>query len=324
MRIAIALNGDGMGHATRIMALAKKLPYTLVFFCPDHIHNLFKRHFPKTKIYPVPHTHIIKSGNKVKILKTAIENKGIVIDRKTPKLISDIMKKERIDALICDYEPYSSKAAKIAKVPTVWFGHQAILETEPARGINGILAKLTNKLMMPHYDKRISSSFYNGDVGPLIREEIIKAKRSKEDHIIVYAKETAREHIKNAISCIEENFQFFPDDNKNYVKALASCKAVISTAGHQLISECLYLEKPILLIPEKGQYEQELNAKMAEGTGWAKASSLQNLRSDIVNFLKTLNCYPKKTSIKIRVKTSDSTKEAVCKIEEFIKNSYQE
>jgi uncharacterized protein (TIGR00661 family) len=55
----------------------------------------------------------------------------------------------------------------------------------------------------------------------------------------------------------------------SFLQDLSSCIGVISTAGFSLISECLHLKKRMLLMPLKGQYEQQVNAMYAERLGFA-------------------------------------------------------
>jgi UDP:flavonoid glycosyltransferase YjiC (YdhE family) len=39
-----------------------------------------------------------------------------------------------------------------------------------------------------------------------------------------------------------------------YLEELKACKAIIATAGFTLMSEALYLKKPYLALPLKGQF----------------------------------------------------------------------
>jgi len=45
-----------------------------------------------------------------------------------------------------------------------------------------------------------------------------------------------------------------------FLRDLASCKAVMATVGFTLMAEALYLHKPYLALPMRGQLEQEINA----------------------------------------------------------------
>ena len=48
---------------------------------------------------------------------------------------------------------------------------------------------------------------------------------------------------------------------------MASCKAVMATAGFTLITESLHLKKPYLALPMTGQFEQAINAVFLEKLG---------------------------------------------------------
>jgi len=50
------------------------------------------------------------------------------------------------------------------------------------------------------------------------------------------------------------------------------CRCLITNAGFQLTSEALFLGKPILCKPQKGQPEQEHNAKILDDLGYATVS----------------------------------------------------
>ena len=55
--------------------------------------------------------------------------------------------------------------------------------------------------------------------------------------------------------------------NGQYV---ANCKAVVASAGFTLMTEALHLRKPMLALPMKGQFEQELNGLLLEDLGAGK------------------------------------------------------
>jgi uncharacterized protein (TIGR00661 family) len=67
-----------------------------------------------------------------------------------------------------------------------------------------------------------------------------------------------------------------------FVHDLARCACVVSTAGHQLISEACFLGKPMLAIPEPGQYEQYINAFYLEKVGGGRRCDLKALSPRLV------------------------------------------
>ncbi|HEX8314626.1 MAG TPA: glycosyltransferase family protein, partial [Flavisolibacter sp.] len=57
-----------------------------------------------------------------------------------------------------------------------------------------------------------------------------------------------------------ENISFHPVTNKTFVKSMVSAKGIFCGAGFQTPSEALFLKKKLIVIPMKGQYEQQCNA----------------------------------------------------------------
>ncbi len=52
-----------------------------------------------------------------------------------------------------------------------------------------------------------------------------------------------------------------------FLEKLATCKAYLSTAGFESICEAMFYNKPVLLVPIKGHYEQQCNALDAKNAG---------------------------------------------------------
>lgn len=47
-----------------------------------------------------------------------------------------------------------------------------------------------------------------------------------------------------------DNLEFRPPGNAEFIRDLAACRAVLSTAGNQLIGEAIHFRKPVLALPE--------------------------------------------------------------------------
>ena len=78
-----------------------------------------------------------------------------------------------------------------------------------------------------------------------------------------------------------------------FLEDLASCKAVMATAGFTLMTESFYLHKPYLALPMRGQFEQELNAFWMAKLNYG--INLKRIRSEAVgNFLYRLPDYEEK------------------------------
>jgi uncharacterized protein (TIGR00661 family) len=69
---------------------------------------------------------------------------------------------------------------------------------------------------------------------------------------------------------------FRPASNDGFLRDLAACRAVFSTAGNQLVGEALYLGKPVLVMPENTS-EQRVNALALEHMGAGAQIRLANV-----------------------------------------------
>lgn len=296
LKIAISFSGDGFGHTSRMVALASQLKpsHELFFWSPERTHSFLKNYFSQTPIFPIPLLQLIKKENQIQLLPTFWANrKTLFFNDKIVKDLAKQLKALEIDAIIADFEPLLVQAGKLANIPTLLFNHQGIVKKYPWLHSMAIFTHIANYFMMPKADDMIISSFYGGDVGPLIRSELSQCQVQKDDCIVVYTKESLSRTILPYLSQFpQENFLVFPSNELDFTDALCRCKAIISSAGHQLISECLTLRKPMLVFPEIGQYEQFLNAHMLEKTGWGQIGNQKNVFKSLDSFLTQLNQFP--------------------------------
>lgn len=82
---------------------------------------------------------------------------------------------------------------------------------------------------------------------------------------------------------------FTPYDRDRFLEALGGADAVISSAGCQLIAECLALEVPHLALYRARDDEQQLNARLLERQGLLQGAMIEQLtRADLLHFLTRL------------------------------------
>jgi uncharacterized protein (TIGR00661 family) len=78
----------------------------------------------------------------------------------------------------------------------------------------------------------------------------------------------------------KKNISIQPINQKAFLKSLASCTGVLSAAGFGTTSEALYLQKKLLVIPQKGQYEQACNAAVLKSMDVPVMKSLKKKHAD--------------------------------------------
>ena len=65
----------------------------------------------------------------------------------------------------------------------------------------------------------------------------------------------------------DNTLTFHQLDDRKFLEKMARCRGLVCTAGFESISEGLYLNKPIFMIPTGGHFEQMANALDAMTVG---------------------------------------------------------
>jgi len=130
----------------------------------------------------------------------------------------------------------------------------------------------------------IVSSFYQAPatfpaarcVGALLRDDVFKVRAARGNYLLAYFNKGDHQytpHVEEALqgtglpalvygtarSGTDGNVTYRPPGNASFLEDLARCRAVLSTAGNQLVGEALHFGKPMLVHPERS-VEQRLNA----------------------------------------------------------------
>lgn len=322
-RIAYGIMGYGRGHAMRSTAMLRRLKdaYQIKVYAGPDAHAVMKDEFD-CELIPCIHYRYGDHGS-IDPLKTVLANVAPTADllfggSRSRKLIRS-WKQFRPDLVISDSEAFSHKLARELKIPRISLDHVGVMayctpEFPTSDLINAQRDRWGYLSMMGVPEFAIVSSFYPAPtryknvrvVGPILRDIVRDAKGSRGEHLMVYFNKGEyqfNEGIAQALQACErpvicygtayrgqdENILFKAPSQQGFVDDMASAAAVMSTAGHQLASECLWLEKPMLLLPEDA-VEQRLNAHMVCKMGIGVQADLKNfIGYDIERFLRRLD-----------------------------------
>ena len=112
---------------------------------------------------------------------------------------------------------------------------------------------------------------------PIIKDEIIEARKIDDGHITVYLPQytigyitpflhaQSKFHFEVFTKEVTEvthskNITFFPISGAAFTNSLISCHAIITAGGFETPAEAMYLNKKLLSIPILNHFEQECNA----------------------------------------------------------------
>ncbi|MGF1638069.1 MAG: glycosyltransferase family protein [Cyclobacteriaceae bacterium] len=261
----------------------------------------------KCPIYPLKSPNFVtdKDNRRIRLFSTILYN-AFFIGRYTSSMwkMHVQMKKYKPDYFINFYDFLGGFFARFFRMSAkhVVIGHQ-FLAGHPsfpfAEGmpINKFLFKVNNYLtslnahrkialsFMPYFPPRVGNIYV---VPPLVRQEI-KDMNAEQGNFLLgyvvnagYGEEFIKWHANNLhieMHCFWDNSDF-PDEYQphenltmhqvsasKFLDYMRKCMGYVSTAGFESICEAMYLEKPVLMIPVEGQYEQVCNAIDAANAG---------------------------------------------------------
>jgi uncharacterized protein (TIGR00661 family) len=133
---------------------------------------------------------------------------------------------------------------------------------------------------------------------PILRDAIFAARREAGEHVLVYQTSDSFHDLIPTLQRLPQQFFVYGlkrDEQlgnvtlkgfseEGFVRDLATCRCVLAGGGYSLMGEAVYLGKPLLSVPLKGQFEQTLNALYLQKLGYGEYHRELD-ENAIVNFI---------------------------------------
>jgi len=308
MRILYGVVGEGMGHATRSKVVIEHLiarGHKVKVVVSGRAYEFLKKHFPDVvEIQGLTITYAKGAMDRdASVLRNVLLSPSMLFQNAAAYI--DDVRHFSPKMVFSDFDSYAYFFAKRFRLPIVSIDNQQVIhkckhDKVILKGV-GADYRATRafvKAKLPGCDHYLITSFfrppirtkYRGRasfVPPILRNEILALRPTKGDHVLVYQTSTSDKALiaelnrvsnykfvvyglrRDAVqgNCVIRNFS-----EQGFARDLASARAVVSNGGLSLIHEAIYLHKPILSIPVKHQFEQEMNARYLEEYGYGLAA----------------------------------------------------
>lgn len=189
---------------------------------------------------------------------------------------------EKYDLVINDFDCITSLACKIKRVKSIHLGHQASFTSKNVP--RPVKKDLIGEWVLKNYangTENIGFHFKEYDLNiynPIIRNSIFQADAKDKGYITVYLGHYSTSIVVDVLSKIKDfkfeifcriakeieiknNCKIIPINQDLFANSLVNCHGIITGAGFETPAEALFLEKKLMVIPLKGQYEQRCNAE---------------------------------------------------------------
>jgi uncharacterized protein (TIGR00661 family) len=277
------------GHEVAGALVGNAVGRTIPVFFKEQIH---------APVYYFNAPNIVYNGGGMNVKRTLlslISNLPGYI--KSLRYLNRTIKEIQPNLIISFYETYSGLYNILygTKIPMICVAHQYLILhpdfTAPKnRGISQLLINLNSKAASWKSSQRLALSFREmislpGQkllvVPPLLRQEVLDLYPVTGDFFLVYmthhslSKQIIDWHTLHPdvhLHCfwdkseapdelqVDKTLTFHKINSQKYLSMLATCRALVTTAGFESVCEAMYLGKPVMMVPVPNHFEQECNA----------------------------------------------------------------
>ncbi len=291
MKILYAVQGTGNGHLSRAMEIAPVLKkYAETDLLVSGIDSDLKLPFPVKYRYHGLGFVFGKNGG-IDLLATYRKNK-------IKTLLEEIKSVpiEDYDLIINDFEPVTAWAAYHRRRPIVGFGnqHSLLSDKSPKAAKRYPIGEMVIKWYAPtatwfgfHFRPYDTNIFT-----PTIRTIVRDLTPSDKGYYTVYLPAYSEQKMIKILGELKQyrweifskernkpeeigNIIFKPIDATEFLNSMAASTGVLTGGGFATPAEALFLGKKLMVIPMKGQYEQQCNVAALNQIGVPSLKSLK-------------------------------------------------
>lgn len=291
MKILYAIQGTGNGHISRALEIIPHLQRKgdLDILISGTSFDLQIPYPVKYRLNGLSFT-FGKSGG-VDIWNTYLKMNSLRLLREINSLPID-----KYDLVISDFEPVSSWACHRINKPCIGLSNQVASLTPLAPKPKH--KDLLGKFVLQHYAPTAPNygfhfiNYTKNIFTPVIRKQVRQAEISDKGHYTVYLPSYDDERIVKHLKKFKDvkwevfskhtkrtekikNILIHPIHSELFLKSMTSSSGILCNAGFGATSEALFLEKKLLIIPMKTQYEQHCNAAVLKSMGVKVMKSLK-------------------------------------------------
>lgn len=319
-RIFYSVCGEGMGHAIRSSVIIEHLikKYDVYIFSSERAYEFLSQKFDN--VFEIGGFNTVYENNVVRTKKTFF--KAMKANPTNLKDGYNVLYKEykrvKPNIIISDFENYSSMLSKLMNIPLISLDNihmltQCEYDYPPNHRIDMLTAKAVCKSYILRPKRHIITNFFHPPLKhphmtalypPVLRKEIMELEPERGEHVLVYQTAESSINLMEELKKldykfivygfnkdeVDENLTYRAFNEKQIFEDMRTAKAIIVNGGFTMISEAIYLKKPIYSTPAHKNFEQILNGFYVEKLGFGESHEELNV-DEIEAFLNNLDVY---------------------------------
>ncbi|MBM4367629.1 MAG: teichoic acid biosynthesis protein [Deltaproteobacteria bacterium] len=319
MKILYGVVGEGMGHATRSRVVIEHLlsqGHELKVVVSGRAHGLLSRAFAGRDRIDIDEIHGLfmrYEGNALDVGRSVLANLGQAPVGLARNIAAYVRLGFDPDAIVSDFESWAFFYGLNHDKPVISIDNMQVINRcehpdEITRDPDFQLAKAAVKVKIPGAHHYIVTTFFRPPVRkerttlvpPILRPEILAARREPGKHVLVYQTATANDELVPLLQSLPYEFRLYgmrreevlgnvilrDFSETGFVDDLRTARAVIAGGGFSLMGEAVHLRVPMYSVPIEGHYEQILNARYLAMLGYGRHAESFD-RDAIADFIET-------------------------------------
>jgi len=321
-RVLYSCCGEGQGHSSRVHTVThalQRLGHEVKVLASHKAYAVLRGQLPDVR--EIPGFVFVYRRNRVELLASFRANLPL-LGRRGPVIrqIRELIEAWQPDLAITDFEPFLPRAAHLAGLRCVSLDHQGVIpfarpSLPPAQWLPALAARTVTRGTNYREAARLATSFFypptppGGNVQffpPILRDKVLRLAPRDDQYVVVYQTSTSSGWLPDLLKRLpfrfkvfayeregrDGNLDYFPRSDLRFIEEVGGASWVLTNGGYTLMSEALYLGKPVFSLPVAWQFEQWLNARHLQDLGYGvMCDHLRGFEAKMQEFLSNVDRY---------------------------------
>ena len=326
-RILYSCCGEGQGHSSRVLTVSRALValgHEVKILASNKAFAVLNSRLPDVR--EIPGFTFVYRHNRVELIASFWGNLPLLRQRsRVIREIRELIETWQPHLAITDFEPFLPRAAKLSGLRCISLDHQGVIpHARPklplSQKIPALAARSVVRITSHCEAAQLATSFFYPDAPPggnveffppILREKVLRITPRDDSYVVVYQTSSSMTQLPKLLKQLpfkfkvfafehegeDGNISYFPRSDTRFIEEVGGASWVLTNGGYTLMSEALYLGKPVFSLPVDWQFEQWLNAYFLQDLGYGlMCDETRDFSAKIQEFLGQFDHYRKNIS----------------------------